>query len=190
MITIEFVGRDTPNPKKVAIPNDYLNIGPAAGFAWRVPWFGEGNTTIRGGYQITYGGTGQADRRWLLQHHGIHHRYPPGNNSIANVSNYISELGGQYLDLRNAAQLVPVRPTAPAVPGGTLPIYSRANFAAYDPHYVTPYTQNFTLSITRNIRRNLTLDLRYVGTVSKKQDGSLNLNLSNVYHNPELFSAI
>jgi hypothetical protein len=35
------------------------NFGPAVGFAWNVPWFGEGKTTIRGGYQVTFQGGGR-----------------------------------------------------------------------------------------------------------------------------------
>ena len=54
---IEFVGPNTPNPKKVVIPVDKNNFGPAIGFAWQFPWFGEGKTAVRGGYQITYSGT-------------------------------------------------------------------------------------------------------------------------------------
>jgi hypothetical protein len=40
-------------------PNDYNNFGPAIGFAWNVPWFGEGKTTVRGGYQVTSSGCGR-----------------------------------------------------------------------------------------------------------------------------------
>ena len=69
-------------------------------------------------------------------------------------------------------------------------MYSRANISAYDPHYVTPYTQNFTLSLTRSINRYVSMDLRYVGTVSKKQDGEIPVNIDNIYHNKELFDAI
>jgi hypothetical protein len=56
---IEFVGPNTPNPKKVAVPNDSNNFGPAIGFSWQLPWLGEGKTTIRGGYQLTYAGAGR-----------------------------------------------------------------------------------------------------------------------------------
>jgi len=63
-------------------------------------------------------------------------------------------------------------------------------FQAYDPNYATPYTQNLTLSITRTVTRNLTVDLRYIGTLARKQDGSINLNTPNVYHNPELLQAL
>jgi hypothetical protein len=63
-------------------------------------------------------------------------------------------------------------------------------FQAYDPNYNTPYTQNLTLSITRIVGRNYTVDLRYIGTLARKQDGSINLNTPNVYHNPELLQAL
>ena len=43
---MEFVGPNSPNPKKTVYPNDYNNFGPAFGFAWNVPWFGEGKTTV------------------------------------------------------------------------------------------------------------------------------------------------
>ncbi|HET9219522.1 MAG TPA: TonB-dependent receptor, partial [Terriglobia bacterium] len=52
----EYVGPNSPNPDKTYFPNDYNNFGPAIGFAWQVPWFGAGKTTVRGGYQITYNG--------------------------------------------------------------------------------------------------------------------------------------
>jgi hypothetical protein len=190
MTTMQFIGPGTNNPGINAVPSDRNNFGPAVGFAYLLPWFGEGKTTVRGGYQITYGGSGRVVGGGFSNTTEFIIGNPPGNNSIANVTNYISELNGQYLDLRNVAQLVPVRPTNPAVPGGTLAVYSRANLSAYDPNYVTPYTQNFTLSVTRNVTKNVTVDVRYVGTVSRKQDGQINLNTDNIYHNNELFAAI
>ena len=46
---IKFVGPDSPNPGITAMPENFNNIGPAIGFAYTLPWFGEGKTTIRGG---------------------------------------------------------------------------------------------------------------------------------------------
>ena len=40
------------------MPENYNNFGPAIGFAYQLPWFGEGKTTIRGGYQQTFGAAG------------------------------------------------------------------------------------------------------------------------------------
>src|SRR5262249_33823404 len=55
----EFVGPNTPNPGKQALPTSWTNFGPAVGFAWNVPWFGEGKTTLRGGFQRTYSTPGR-----------------------------------------------------------------------------------------------------------------------------------
>src|SRR6185369_10581331 len=51
---MQFVGKNSPNPNESWYPDDYNNFGPAVGFAWQVPWFGAGKTTVRGGYQMTY----------------------------------------------------------------------------------------------------------------------------------------
>ena len=36
---LEFVGPNSPNTSKTAVPADWDNIGPAVGFAYQVPWF-------------------------------------------------------------------------------------------------------------------------------------------------------
>ena len=64
------------------------------------------------------------------------------------------------------------------MPGGQVAVYNRnTNFTAYDPEFASPYAENFTLSVTRSLNRNMTLDVRYVGTIGKKREGLLNLNL-------------
>ena len=55
---------------------------------------------------------------------------------------------------------------------------------------MTPYTQNFNLSVTSSIRRNMTVDIRYIGTQSKKQESDINLNSNNIYFNQELYDAL
>jgi hypothetical protein len=45
LVQIEFIGPKTKNPNKVAVPRDWNNFGPAAGFAWQLPWFAPGSTT-------------------------------------------------------------------------------------------------------------------------------------------------
>ena len=77
------------------------------------------------------------------------------------------------------------------MPGGTLPIYSRSGQVfGYDPSYQTPYTQNFNLAVTTSLQRNLTVEVKYIGTQSKKLESDINLNTNNVYFNPELSSAL
>src|SRR5262249_32215882 len=55
----EFVGPNTPNPGKNALPTSWTNFGPALGLAWKVPWFGDGKTTLRAGFQRTYSTPGR-----------------------------------------------------------------------------------------------------------------------------------
>jgi len=200
--TIEFVGPKTPHPDRTAIPNRG-DFGPAVGFAWQVPWFGEGKTQIRGGFQITYGSAGANGIGLDTLLGGA-----PGitcNGTCATtlatdpaVTNAIqSTTPNRAVDFRDVAALVPVTPTRK--PGAAIPIYGRSiGFEAYAPSYVSPYTENFTLSLTRNVSRKLTVDIKYVGTLAKKQQGSLNLNTNNVlakapdgsFLNKELYDAL
>jgi hypothetical protein len=58
---------------------------------------------------------------------------------------------------------------------------------------VVPYAQNLTLAITRSITQNLTLDLRYVGTLARKQRSANNdINIPNFLTNglKEAFNAV
>src|SRR6516225_9684942 len=55
----QFVGKNSPHSGTLVYNNDWRNFGPAIGFAYQLPWLGEGKTTIRGGYQITYQGGGR-----------------------------------------------------------------------------------------------------------------------------------
>jgi hypothetical protein len=69
----------------------------------------------------------------------------------------------------------------------------------YDPDYETPYNDNWTLSIQRSLSSKMTLELRSVNTLAKKQAGgsgafgtagTFDINTVNVYHNPELLNAL
>jgi hypothetical protein len=171
---LTFVGPDSPNPGQSAWPKDYNNFGPAIGFAWQVPWFGAGQTTVRGGYQISYqvGGGRFAALNGPLAN-------PPGSSYDA-VFN--GATGLEYLDLTRMASLVPVPvSTKPMQP---IPVTDRlTSLTAIDSHYTTPYIQNLTLAVTRNIGRNLTLDTRYIGTLGRKLYDSININVPNFLHN-------
>jgi hypothetical protein len=119
--------------------------------------------------------------------------------AISNATIDFVALGNPALNLSDIPTLVPLKPTNPVLPGGTLGApYSRAlTYTSFDPNYTTPYIQNFTLSLTHQLRRNITVDLRYAGTQAKKQIGlgffgqnTINLNTPNVFYNTELFSAL
>jgi hypothetical protein len=171
LTSVEFVGPNSPNPDKTVYPNDYNNIGPAVGFAWQLPWFGEGKTTVRGGYQVTFQGGGRFNAIQGAM------AFPPG--STLQQSNNFQNV---YADLTTLATAVPAPTTV--LPLQPIPIDQRnQSFTTFDSNYVSPYVQNLTLSITRAVNRNVTLDLRYVGTMSKKNFTTLNLNTSNFLYN-------
>jgi hypothetical protein len=167
---VAFIGPDSPNPGKSLYNNDNNNFGPAIGFAWQLPWGGKGKTTLRGGYQITYLPIGRAS---FTDAPGVVRDYTytgtdTGYMSIANAANYFPVPIPSYMKT----------PAADA----TAPINQRqSTVVVYDPNVRTPYVQNLTMSLTRNIGSNLTVDVRYIGTLSRKQMNSVNLNIANMY---------
>ena len=189
---IQFVGPGSPNPNVKSLPVNWYDIGPAVGFSYQLPWFGEGKTTIRAGYQQTFG-AGSVNRGSLFGGTEAQIANAPGatNTPVTQVTDPVFQniLNTRALTLSDVNSIVPVRPTL--TPGAAVPIYGRASTAAVaDPNMYTPYTQNLNFSVTRQVHKNVTVDLRYVGTFARKQLGQLNLNQPNVYHNPELFQAL
>jgi len=177
-----FIGPDSPNPDEVFFNRDLNNWGPAVGFAWQLPWFGRGKTTLRGGYQLTYSNISRMDP----------------NGGFMNVAGsqpgtrFPHSYGGDaddypYMDLSMLEDLVPtsrfwnefspqpleVRP----ITDGTQTV------SVYDPNIRTPYIQSLTLALTRQVSSTLTVDVRYIGTLSRKQVGTINLNTNNWMHN-------
>jgi hypothetical protein len=187
----EFVGPNTPNPDKAAIPPAWANFAPSIGFAWNVPWFGEGKTTMRGGFGMSYITPGR---------NGTNLETVLGNAPGATISGTFNSSDPQFQPIISSGRLpnltdtplmVPVRPNR--APGLPLPITGRtflANTQAWDPNYKLPYVMNANMSITRQLRRNMTLDVRYVGSFQRRRDITFDLNTYNVFYNPELFQAL
>jgi hypothetical protein len=196
--SIQFVGPGSPNPSVKAIPEQYYNLGPAIGFAYTLPWFGEGKTTIRGGYQQTFqrvltnnSGEANGTDTFIGQIPGSQQTATTTITDPAFASVITPASGtGRAINLSDLPNLVPVRPLSN--PGGVIPlgVRNQAIQGIYDTKYKGPYTQNMVLSVTRQINRLFTVDLRYTGTLGRRLDGGVNLNTPNVYHNPELLQAL
>ncbi|HEX4996740.1 MAG TPA: TonB-dependent receptor [Terriglobia bacterium] len=56
--------------------------------------------------------------------------------------------------------------------------------------YQDPRTENYTFSVSTNLSRTSSLSLSYVGTLGRNRPTSINLNMPNVYYNPELVDAL
>ncbi len=174
---LEFVGEGTANPDGRLYPRDWNNIGPAVGFSYQIPWLGRGKTTIRGGYQITYiGNSGRASAIQTAAGEA------PGTTYSNNYTG-----GGTHLNIARVESegLIP-----PPIPAGILPGLAKfpytdrlQNMTVFDPGYATPYVQNITFAVTRNVTADLLVDLRYIGTLSRKTYSSFNINFANFITN-------
>ena len=174
LTTIEFVGKNSPNPKTPWYEDDYNNFGPAVGFAWQVPWFGAGKTTVRGGYQITFN-SGQVANS-VTQENVV----PSSTNGATNAGDSVTNT---YLDLTKIPSLVPVfgiiKPMQP------IPLTDRTQ-QIYNPQpdLRNPYAQNITMSVTRLLSSKFTVDMRYVGTLGRKQwNAAFQINQPNFLYN-------
>ncbi len=187
---LEYVGPGSDHPNKSVVRKDWHNIGPAIGFAWQLPWFGQGKTTMRGGFSMTYG---LASRNAATAENVIGNVAGASSTAALVTSDFPALVTNRALQLSDLATILPVTPTSPAKPGGQIPIYNRATaITAYDPNFKTPYTENMTLSLTRTVTKDLVIDVRYEGALGRRRaDGNgLNVNLPNVYYNKELFDAL
>src|SRR5262249_42509373 len=170
---IQFVGKNSPNPNTAWYSDDYNNFGPAVGFAWQLPWLGEGKTTVRGGYQMTFQ-QGQVPNA-LTQENVV-----PGSTY---AGNYQGDSSVSYLDLTKVQSAIPV--PVPIKPMQGVPLNDRQQ-QVYIPSATVhnPYAENITLSVTRSIRSNLTLDVRYIGTLGRKQwNVAFDTNVPNFLYN-------
>ena len=179
LMELIYVGPNSPNPGQAIHKRDLNNFGPAVGFAWQVPWFGAGKTTVRGGYQLQFLGGG----RGFVLDTAIGN--PPGSSNTASC---ITCTASPYFSLETLAanpSLIPVQPTfLPKATGNVIPVTDRTGLLnAFDPNFLAPSVQNLTLSVTRNLTSKVTLDLKYVGTLSRKLWANLDLNAVNFMNN-------
>jgi hypothetical protein len=198
MSQIIFVGPGTDHPDKTLVPQKGA-WSPAIGFSYSLPWFGEGKTTIRGGFQRTYGKPGSPYTGGLLSGPGA-----DGTTSGVNANDPALQaiFATRALNLTDLPLVIPAVPSR-APQDKVYPVGARSgnlsSYALFDPNFVPPHTDNWTLTIQRSLNRSFTLEVRAVNTLARDQSGTggvfgtpgtFDLNTVNVYHNPELFNAL
>jgi hypothetical protein len=157
---------------------------------------------MRGGYSISYSAIGNYDNNFGYAAYLSHQ---PGMDRVYNYSGSTgcTDVIAGVCDPRfsNLNQLLPLNP-AQSYPTGdpnnpytiaryplghsnyvVSPEYQGGGITIYDPNIRNPYVQNLNLSITRSIGNALTLDVRYVGTLSRKSISGLSLNTINYVNN-------
>ncbi|MBI4476246.1 MAG: TonB-dependent receptor, partial [Acidobacteria bacterium] len=178
-VTVELVGKNSPNPNLQLYHDDWNNFAPAVGFSWSVPGFGR-STILRGGYAISYAGRAIAG---AMGADGLDlgAGQLPGLSAVTAFTGLTYTKTG-YWSLANlsevpfAPQFEPLRPV-PLTDPRTL------TMNVYDPERRTPYVQNFNLSIQRELASNLILDVSYIGNQSTALFSRLPLNAVKIGQN-------
>jgi len=174
---LDFAGKDQGRPY---YKDDWNNFAPYFGFAfspssekgWRNKLFGgEGKSSIRGGYSISYLRDGLSVHRAAL---------------VSNPGLTTSVINTAPTGVLTAAG-VPV-----AVPVFKTPISDLENFQrnpitgyldAYDPNLRTPYVQQWSFGIERQLPGKIAIEARYVGNRAVKLYRGFDLNELNIFEN-------
>jgi hypothetical protein len=184
LVTLKSIGPSGENPDISLYPKTYTNFGPALGFAYELPWFGQGMTTIRGGYQRSY-----ISMAGNFQYVEAAAGSSPGFFNINNWNNGGTWAAGDYFGIKDLATNplfvngIPIPENV--VPGlTTFDLYDRQqSVSAYSPDYGYPHVDNWTFAVTRNVTSNLSVDLRYIGTLTRNNFSDRNINRTNFLTN-------
>jgi len=178
----QFVGPNSPNSNLSPWNKDKNNFAPHVGFSWQLPWLGVGKTTLRGGYSISFSPIGN------FGDYGGYIGAVPGI-SYTRVDGPF-ELGTNYLTLNDLVKgsyfpLGSPDTMTPPVKGLQVKNVNdrRSAITVYDDNVRNPYVQNVNLSLTRQIGNAITFDIRYIGTLSRKQLSGININQPNFVNN-------
>lgn len=135
------------------VKTDKNNFAPRFGFAWDL--FGDGRTSLRGGYGIYYDIV-------LGTLYGNFVVSPPYTTTVnlSSVRSFSDPFGG----------------TSPFAAGATQTFPSLLTINVIDPNYKTPYDQQWNLSVQREVTRNFVVEVAYVGTKGTNLPGTRVLN--------------
>ena len=149
----EFASLVTPlNPNSGNSVSDKNNISPRIGFSFDP--YGQGKTTLRGGYGMYYG-------------------------HIPNVALLSDRFSSGSANSQLSYSVTPTA-TTPLLPNQTrngIPITSTPDAQYLDKNLHNPYTEQFDFAVQQEIGLNTVLSISYLGALAKELPNSLNLNL-------------
>jgi hypothetical protein len=147
---LELIGKHSPNPDKLLFPNDWNNFGPAVGFSWSVPWFGEDKTVVRAGYGISYQGAASFNAGLSL--------FVGNNPGLSTIPSLTTMgLGSQFFNFTSPNLPVPVPLPTSATPLAVEPFDVKVNPVQGFPTIVRILTfrtliSKFSVSLPRTSR--------------------------------------
>ena len=146
--------------------NDWNNFAPSFSFAWDP--FGEGKTSIRGGYGISY----------VI------------DNNITTIDNAASRGFTRTITVTDAVGTVSGGVPSIPLPTLTLPFRIRDIFESEDPQSAlftidpnlrTPYVQQWNFGVQHEILRDTIAEVRYVGNRGTKLTRGIDLNQQRIF---------
>jgi len=145
-----------PNPavsQTLSMPSDKNNIGPRIGFAWDV--FGDGKTSVRGGYGMYFG-------RVI-------------NSTIYNALTNTGVTGGQFSFFFNSTTTG--APSFPQIVATQPPPSSGLGIIYFDPHFQLPQIHEADLTIEREIATNTVVSVSYMGSFGRSLPDFVDTNI-------------
>ncbi len=175
LITIDKAGK--ANNKPGYYKQDWNNFAPSISVAWS-PNFensflknllgGEGRSTIRGGFRMTYDRIGSALVVAFDQNSTL--GFGSTSSTSANTFNVSTNLAPLFTGVNQAIRPLPGIIANPTL---TFPLQTPADGAerieqSLDDKLTTPYNYNFNLSYGRELKYGMTIEASYVGRIAKK----------------------
>ncbi len=174
LITVDLAGK--ANGKEGYYKQDWNNFAPTISVAWspnfKDGWLkkilgGDGKSTIRGGFRMTYDRIGSAlavafDTRSTL---GF------GSTSAisANTFNVSDRLGPQFTGFNQNIRVLPgiTAPGSLSFPLQTAADEDQRIEQSLDDKLTTPYNYNFNVSYGRELFKGITIEASYIGRIAK-----------------------
>ncbi len=165
---LDFAGSGTGRP---FFNEDYNNFAPSVSLAWDP--FGNGKTSIRAGYGISYvvdNNISTVLNAAVRGNDGLQ-----ADATVVNTSGTVSGGG-----------IVPVPIPAFKVPRqirDNLAIDTQTALFTIDPDYKTPYVQQWNLSVERELFKDTVFEARYVGNRGVKLTRAIDVNQVRIFDN-------
>jgi hypothetical protein len=164
-------------PNTLTKPDDRNNVAPRVGFSYNV--FGDGKTTLRGGYGIYFGRIINANVEQSYQNSG-------GPNSQVNVSGLFSDAStatgppplGSGICQIVFPQVVTTYNQSQACAAATNNASSHPSISYLDSHLQNPQVHEADLALEQDLGHGYVFGITYMGSFGRELDSANDVNLN------------